>query len=193
MERQKPRNRGRPAKAEEERKGANFTFRVSPELRSKLQLAAKAAHRSVSSEIERTLLDHYRQREEFGQVARLVGAVIRATEEKIGKRWFADNESRRMCRIATDGVLNMILGLRPDWDAEIASLKSRISNLSVEERAMHWEDLLTICKAEFALEKDAMEMVKASIDSLLMEAREAAAVLSEPPAPRAKSKREAKQ
>jgi predicted transcriptional regulator len=192
MDKEQPRKRGRPAKAQGERKDVNFTFRVSPELRSQLQRAAEAAHRSLSSEIEHTLLDYYRQREEFGQVARLVGAAIRMTEEKIGRRWFDDNEAKRMCRIATDLVLNVAFGRPPDKEAELAYIKAylQMPGLGGEARSAFLEDTRIRLEAESALMQSTLDMIDAARETVISEAREA--LLGEPPALLAKSKKEPK-
>ena len=47
-----PLMRGRPPKAEGERKGRNLTFRVRENLRARLQQAADVSGRSISEEIE---------------------------------------------------------------------------------------------------------------------------------------------
>jgi hypothetical protein len=189
MEEEQPRKRGRPAKAQGERKNVNFTFRVSPELRSQLQLGAETAHRSISAEIEYTLLNYYRQREDFGHVARLVGAVIRVTEEKIGRRWFADSEAKRMCRIAADIVLNIAFDEQPDTQAELAFVKAYLPKASAEARSACLKQFRIRYEAEDAVIKNALDMIEAEF-KILSEPREA--LLGEPHASSAKPKSEPK-
>jgi predicted transcriptional regulator len=158
-----PRKRGRPAKPREDRKEANFTFRVSPGLRSRLQSAAEAAHRSISSEIEHALLDYYRQEEELGVVARLVGAAIWATEQRIGRRCFADEEAVRLCRIAAHVALIVALGKPPRVETELVSIKARLAEMRAsgfsESQAATIEEDLDRLDVELAVVLDTLNML----------------------------------
>jgi hypothetical protein len=202
QDQEQPRKRGRPAKAREDRKEANFTLRVSPGLRSRLQSAAEAAHRSISSEIEHALLDYYRQPEELGEVARLVGAAIWATEQRIGRRCFADEEAERLCRIAADVALTIALDKPPSVETELASIKARLAEMRAasgfsEAQAATIEEALDRLDVELAVILDTLDMLRARVPTAPnhLEVEHLVghpADLGEPPAPSTRPNRESK-
>jgi hypothetical protein len=165
QDQQPPRKRGRPAKAREDRKEANFTFRVSPWLRSRLQSAAEAAHRSISSEIEHALLDYYRQREELSEVALCVRAAVLATQQRIGRPCYADEEAERLARIATDVALTIALDKPPGVEIELASIKARVAEMRAsgfsEAQRATIEETLARLDVELAVVLDTMDMLRA--------------------------------
>jgi hypothetical protein len=102
--------RGRPPKAPSERKRGNVTVRVRDRFYAKLAEEAAKGQRSLSEEIERGMERYYEQRDSYGDLARSIGAVVKALETTQGRRYFEDEEMRIRTRAAVSAVLDMLIG-----------------------------------------------------------------------------------
>ena len=107
--RTEPKKRGRPELPLTERKSGNITFRVRDRLQQRIAEEAARSQRSLSEEIERSLEDHYAHRDSYGELARLLGAAVKAIEIASGKRYSDDRKTRIQTRAALDQILDVMV------------------------------------------------------------------------------------
>jgi hypothetical protein len=110
---------GEPSKARKGRppgKRGTFTFRVTADLRARLEADAAAVGRPVSEEIERRLERSYENEDLLlsyfgsGETVRLSQAVAhlcRAVELNTGKKWTEDPETKTHVAIAVGRFMNI--------------------------------------------------------------------------------------
>lgn len=111
------RARGRPAKAAGEKKVANLTFRVRPQMRDDLTAAAEASGRSVSEEVEYRLARSFDHediisqfiRATFGRNAnymlvRIMAGVLSRLDAELGGDWWETDRGRVAAYIAFDDL-----------------------------------------------------------------------------------------
>lgn len=106
---------GRPKLPPEKKRLASTGFRPTPEVRAKLEAAARENNRSLSSEIESRLERSLGQEEDLYQsfggkhvyaMARMLAAAVMAAESQTGKRWQEDEETYLLAK----GTIEALLG-----------------------------------------------------------------------------------
>jgi hypothetical protein len=99
---------GRPRKAEEDKKGAVFTTRITHETRRALEASARKHRRSLSQEAEAGLRDYLKK--PVGEarnraIAAIVGNLAEGIEQQTGKSWRTDVFTSMALRYAIEAVL----------------------------------------------------------------------------------------
>jgi hypothetical protein len=115
MEEKRP--RGRPSKAAGEKKVANLTFRVRPQMRDDLTAAAEASGRSVSEEVEYRLARSFDREDIIGQfiratfgrnanymLVRIMAGVLSRLDEELGGDWWETDRGRVAAYLAFDDL-----------------------------------------------------------------------------------------
>lgn len=106
---------GRPKLPPEKKRLSSTGFRPTPEVRAKLEAAARENNRSLSSEIESRLERSLGQEEDLYQsfggkhvyaMARMLAAAVMAAESQMGKRWQEDEETYLLAK----GTIEALLG-----------------------------------------------------------------------------------
>ena len=108
---------GRPPLPPDEKRLASMGFRPTPEIRARLEAAARTSNRSLSQEIEsrleRSFLEESSAKEFFGgtqvfALARLIAAVVSVVEAGTGKTWRDDRDTHLQVRAAIDKILDSL-------------------------------------------------------------------------------------
>ncbi len=109
--------RGRPALPPGKKRLSSTGFRPTPEIRAKLEAAARENGRSLSQEIESRLERSLGQEEDlyrsFGgkhiyALARILAAAVMAAESQTGKRWQEHEEPYLLAKETIESLLGAL-------------------------------------------------------------------------------------
>ncbi len=122
---------GRPKLPPEKKRLSSTGFRPTPEVRAKLEAAARENNRSLSSEIESRLERSLGQEEDLYQsfggkhvyaMARMLAAAVMAAECQMGKRWQEDEETYHLAK----GTIEALLGTLGPKQSDLVAEKEMI-------------------------------------------------------------------